>query len=100
MAQKLLTKELLEKFKKIGRQEASECGEYTIVVKFFCPWNDWTWYFTEFYEDEKVFYGVAVNSLGREWGYTSLREMEDIRGPMGLKIERDISFKGKIRDIL
>lgn len=60
------------------------------MVKFFTPWSNWTWYATEF-DGEDTFFGL-VYGFERELGYFSLRELEKIRGPMGLCIERDLYF--------
>lgn len=61
------------------------------IVKFFCPWNNWTWYATEF-DGVDSFFGLVVGQE-TELGYFSLSEMAAVRGPAGLEIERDRSFK-------
>lgn len=65
----------------------------TVQVKFFCPWNQWTWYITEGQteDDDFIFFGYVVGHA-REWGYFVLSDFESITGPGGLKIERDIHF--------
>lgn len=60
-------------------------------VKFFTPWTCWTWYAFEF-DGEDLFFGL-VEGLETELGYFSLSEMEAIRGPGGLRIERDRFFE-------
>jgi hypothetical protein len=67
-----------------------EQGDPTIQVKFFTPWTSWTWYATEF-DGQDIFFGL-VEGLETEWGYFSLMELESIRGPGGLRIERDLYF--------
>lgn len=62
----------------------------TIYVKFFTPWSNWTWYATEF-DGQDTFFGI-VNGFEWEWGYFSLSELESVRGPAGLGIERDLYF--------
>lgn len=58
-------------------------------VKFFTPWSGWTWYAFEF-DGEDTFFGIVDNGMGeKEYGYFSLSELMSIRGPWGLKIERD-----------
>jgi hypothetical protein len=57
-------------------------------VKFFTPWTCWTWYATEYDPAERLFFGKVVG-LETELGYFSLDELEAIRGPAGLTIERD-----------
>jgi hypothetical protein len=63
----------------------------TAWVKFFTPDASWTWYATEF-DGEDTFFGL-IQGLDEELGYFSLSELQTLRGPLGLTIERDISFK-------
>lgn len=67
-----------------------------VHIKFFCPWNQWTWYATEGQQegDDFLFFGYVVG-LEREWGYFVLSELQSVSGPGGLKIERDIYFTAK-----
>lgn len=64
-----------------------------VHVKFFTPWSNWTWYVTEF-DGEDIFFGYVVG-FDSELGYFSLSELESIKGPYGLKIERDLYFTPK-----
>lgn len=83
----------------------------TVIVKLFCPWNGWTWYATEgspVNADGKMipsddteqaatdflFFGWVVGQAP-ELGYFSLSELESVRGPFGLRIERDLHFTSK-----
>lgn len=91
---KLLTKELLAAFARTGRQEDKPAEEAIVIAKFFTPWTNWTWYATEYNPEERTFFGYVVG-LENELGYFNLDELEAINGPMGLKIERDLSFHGK-----
>ena len=94
----LLTKEIREKFKKIGSQEGKPLGEQIVVAKFFDPVGSWTWYATEF-DGKDTFYGL-VDGFELEWGTFSLSEMQSVKGPLGLGIERDLYFgMPKIMDI-
>lgn len=91
--ERLMTRELLEKFRRVGSQR--EVDDPQIVAKFFTPWSSWTWYATEFDEKEGLFFGL-VDGHEREWGYFSLFELAEIRstGPLkGLRIERDLWFE-------
>ena len=36
---------------------------------------------------------VDIGKLAKEFGYFTLRELESVRGPLGLPIERDLHFK-------
>ncbi|MEL6396620.1 MAG: DUF2958 domain-containing protein [Planctomycetota bacterium] len=62
-----------------------------VQAKFFTPWTSWTWYAVEF-DGEDLFFGL-VEGHELELGYFSLEELESIRGPGGLKIERDLYFE-------
>ena len=89
---KLLTKEIEKKLPKLYSQEHEE--NPVIIVKFFCPWNQWTWFA---YEGEKqengdwLFFGM-VHGDEHEIGYFLLSELKSVSGPFGLKIERDKYF--------
>src|SRR6266478_9901622 len=67
-----------------------------IHFKFFTPWTGWTWFVTEGSQedDDFIFFGYVIG-LEAEWGYFSLRELESVRGPGGLTIERDLYFTPK-----
>ncbi|MBX3027077.1 DUF2958 domain-containing protein [bacterium] len=68
-------------------------GEDAIAhLKLFTPWTNWTWYASEYDPAERLCFGVVVG-LEREFGYFSLDELEGIRGPAGLRIERDLYWK-------
>jgi hypothetical protein len=65
-----------------------EQGDNAIaVVKFFTPWTNWTWYASEYDPEKRLCFGVVVGHE-REFGYFSIDELEEIRGPGGLTIER------------
>ena len=67
-------------------------------VKFFTPDSDWTWYASEF-DGEDTFFGL-VDGFEAEFGYFSLSELAQIRGQLGLPVERDLHFKSKpLREI-
>ena len=61
------------------------------VVKFFTPDGQWTWYALEFDGDD-TFYGL-VKGFEHEIGYFSLSEPQEIRGQLGLPVERDRHFE-------
>lgn len=61
------------------------------LVKFFTPDSSWTWYGSEF-DGEDTFFGLVIG-FEAELGYFSLAELESVKGPMGLLIERDEYFK-------
>jgi len=57
-------------------------------VKFFTPDAQWTWYASE-YDGDDIFFGL-VSGLELEFGYFSLKELQEIKGLMGLPIERKL----------
>jgi len=61
-------------------------------VKFFTPWTNWTWYAVEYNPECKLFFGL-VDGFEKEVGYWGLEELEDFKGPFGMKIERDLHFQ-------
>ena len=86
----LLTKELRRRLPPLYSQEDKEL-EALALVKFFTPWSNWTHWATEF-DGEDTFFGL-VSGFEVELGYFSLSELESVRGPFGLKIERDLYFE-------
>jgi hypothetical protein len=62
-------------------------------AKFFTPDSSWTWYATEF-DGTDTFFGL-VHGFEKEFGYFSLSELEKVKGPLGLPIERDLYWKPK-----
>ncbi|MDD5458631.1 MAG: DUF2958 domain-containing protein [Phycisphaerae bacterium] len=71
-------------------------------AKFFTPDAQWTWYATEGEpvkddsgaEIDFQFFGL-VDGLEKELGYFMLSELEQVRGKMGLPIERDLYWQPK-----
>ena len=88
---KLLTKELEAKLPPLYSQDGKG-DDALALVKFFTPDSSWTWYATEYDPVERVFFGL-VDGLEKELGYFRLDELESIKGPLGLSIERDIYFE-------
>jgi Protein of unknown function (DUF2958) len=87
---KLLTKGILKKLPARYSQEGEQ--NPMVICKFFCPWNQWTWYCIEFDKEERLFLAYVVG-FENEIGYVSLDELESIKGPLQMKIERDLFFK-------
>lgn len=90
---KLLTQELVDRFQQVGRQE--DKSDPLIIAKFFNPTGAGTWYATEYNPNDKTFYGYVsiFGDWNDEWGYFSLTELESLKGPYRLGIERDIYFQ-------
>jgi hypothetical protein len=88
--QVFLTKENLAALPPLYSQE--KLGDAAIAhVKFFCPWNRWTWFATEYDPKDGLFFGL-VKGHEDELGYFSAEELQSVTGPFGLYIERDIHF--------
>lgn len=68
--------------------------EALAVVKFFTPWSSWTWYASEYDPEDRIFFGIVVGHE-RELGYFALDELDGVRGPGGLRIERDLYWTPK-----
>ena len=85
----LLTKELREQLPPLYAQEHET--DPLVICKFFTPDSSWTWYPLEF-DGEDVFFGLVIG-FEQELGYFSLAELQAVRGPLGLPIERDLHFQ-------
>jgi hypothetical protein len=98
---KLLTKEMRKKLPPLYAQE-SKGGKAIVHLKLFTPDGSFTWYLTEGspFEDDSGkevdfhFFGL-VDGLEKELGYVALSELESVRGPLGLPIERDLHWQPK-----
>lgn len=102
---KLITKEIEKKLEKNPLYSGEETpeGDKKILVKFFTPWSNWTWFVTEAERQEDGdwrFFGL-VHGFEKEWGYFMFNELANLRGPMGMRIERDMYGPPKfIREVL
>jgi hypothetical protein len=99
MSQKFLTAPLLKKLLANGRANAAAMEktgntiDFSPVVKFFNPCGAATWLISELDEDGDTAFGLC--DLGMdcvELGSVSLRELQSVRGRLGLGIERDYWF--------
>jgi len=96
VAMKLLTEALKKKIPALYTSQEQE-GPQKFVCKFFDPCGSWTWYVLEGSEEENGdwrFYGL-VDGFEKEWGYFMLSELESVKGPFGLGIERDLYFENE-----
>ena len=87
----LMTKELEKQFPPLNTTENNEPEDVKIIAKFFCPWSHWTWYATEFDTEAGIFFGFVRGDFD-EFGNFSLSELQSVKGPFGLRIERDLHF--------
>ena len=88
---KLMTNDLRTQLPQLYSQE--EVDDPKVVAKFFTPDSSWTWYATEF-DGKDTFLGL-VDGHEKELGYFSLKELESVKGPFGLGVERDLWFESK-----
>jgi hypothetical protein len=89
----LMTKQLLKRFAKIGRQEHAK--DPIVIARFFNPTGAGAWYATEYDPETRTFFGYVsiFGDWNDEWGSFSLDELQNYRGRFGLGIERDLYFE-------
>jgi hypothetical protein len=68
-----------------------------VICKFFVPWGSGTWFITEAErEDDDLrlfgFCDLFGDPSCAELGYLMLSELANVRGPGGLRIERDLYY--------
>ena len=91
----LMTDEVRKELPPLGAQE--HLGSKAVAhAKFFTPDSNWTWFATEF-DGKDLLFGL-VEGHEKELGYFSLSELEQVRGPLGLPIERDLHWKPRPLD--
>ena len=96
---KLLPRELREILPALYSQDGKG-SKAVAYVKYFTPSSSWTWYTLEgspvlddsSREVDFQFFGL-VDGHDKELGYFMLSELEEVRGPMGLPIERDLHWQ-------
>lgn len=67
-----------------------------VRVKLFTPWTGWTWLLTECDAESGLAFGYCHNSAdpcGAELGYVDVGELKAVKGPFGLKVERDLLWE-------
>lgn len=86
----LIAKDIVNKIPNLYETENQE--EKICYVKLFLPNSNWTWYIIEINkQDNNTCFGF-VDGLEQELGYFTIRELENLRGLFGLKVELDSSF--------
>ena len=87
----LIPQDIFNKIPNLYETENQE--EKICYVKLFLPNSNWTWYIIEINkQDNNTCFGF-VDGFEKELGYFSLKELANIRDSLGVKVERDISFK-------
>tara|TARA_B100000035_G_scaffold277317_1_gene255533 strand:+ start:318 stop:650 length:333 start_codon:yes stop_codon:yes gene_type:complete len=94
----LLTKENLRFLD--GNMKRPE-AERRPMVKFFTPWGRATWLISEYNKDTGEMFGLCDLGLGYpELGYVTLQDLKQIRGPLGLRVERDRNWSSGGRTLM
>ena len=90
MMSNLISKELLVNIPDLYDTEDQK--DPLCHIKLFTPDANFTWYIIEYSKsDFNTCYGYVVG-LDNELGYFTLKELESVRGSLGLPIEIDSSF--------
>ena len=101
----LLTNEIKELFKEHPLYSQDGKGMNSVVlVKYFNPCGSGTWLITEAEEQEDgdyLLFGYCHISCW-EWGYVLLSELQNLKLPFGLTIERDLYIPkdAKVKDLI
>ena len=94
---KLMTKAIQEQAEK-QYDEGSDM-EQKVVAKYFDPMGSWKWFLMNKKKDDSYCWGI-VKGHEVEMGSFSIDELENIKLPFGLGIERDTMFKPmKAKDV-
>jgi len=101
---KLMTKNIEQILGKYPINSQDKKGkDAEVIVKYFNPCGAGTWLITEGekqVDGDWLLFGYC-HIYEWEWGFVSLRELEIIKLPFGLKIERDLYVTGKlIKDLI
>ena len=97
---KLITKAIEKELEKHPLYSTDGQKEKDVIVKFFNPYGGGRWYVCEAEKQEDgdwLFFGL-VELFEHEFGYFTLSELQSIKTPYNLGIERDKGYKGKIVD--
>jgi hypothetical protein len=86
----LLTNAIRRKLPPLYENE-EQGADALAIVKFFTLDSSWTWYASEF-DDDDLFFGLAVG-FEPELSYFRLSDLQAVRGKLGLPVERDKSFE-------
>lgn len=72
-------------------------GDPVPVLKLFNPAGPGTWLITELGDDGDTLFALCDLDMGfPELGSVSLSEITSLKLPLGLTIERDVSFQGRV----
>jgi hypothetical protein len=87
-----MTREIREALPPLSSTDGTPFRDKVLIAKFFCPYNGWRWYATEF-DGNDIFFGYVEGSE-KEWGYFSLSELLAATVGRGVPaVERDLYFR-------
>lgn len=72
-----------------------DADEMKALVKIFDPSSPWTWFVCAYEPESERAYGYVYSGLTpdfNEFGFFSVRELSELKGGMGLPMERDIHW--------
>lgn len=82
---------------KLKAQATNEIDCPLVYLKLFTSDAGCTWYLSEIHEEEDeqvLLFGLCDLGLGfPELGYVSLNELMNLKGPLGLPVERDLYWE-------
>ncbi|MGM0518764.1 MAG: DUF2958 domain-containing protein [Campylobacterota bacterium] len=86
----LIPKGLKDKIPKL--YETEEQNNPIVYIKLFI--DGWSWYITEISINDDICFGYVISPFcDGELGYFSLQEIQEVKGSLGIGVERDLSFK-------
>lgn len=95
---KLLTEEIKKQLPALYSQDA--VADPRVIFKLYTPDSSFTWFIIEGSQQpdgDWMFFAKVTSHLcpDGELGYVMLSELEQIRGVLGLSVERDLYFVSK-----
>ena len=97
----LMTKAIEKAMPSLRSTEEKSEEETKVIVKFFTPDAQLSWFVFEGNKTESgdwEFFGYVKGMFG-ELGYFMLSQLQEVRGGLGLPVERDRYFEGTFADI-
>ncbi len=88
---KLITKELEKIIPAFYSSEDVELDDKIVYAKFFLADANFSWYIFEYSKERNEIFAL-VDGLDKELGYAYVEALEQVRGHMGLHVERDLYF--------
>ncbi len=99
----LLTKEIEKKLTETPLGSTDGQGfNAKVIVKYFNPCGAGTWLITEGEKQEDgdwLLFGYG-HIFEWEWGHILLSELQNLKLPFGLTIERDLYAKGTVKELI